>query len=192
LEQFGKARDALEKAVQAAPGEKNAWYGLAKACSRLGNQARAKECMERFRALSAEDQKTHTGRLRAQDDLAEMRRLAAEAHHQAAKVYLQYGQVAKAEGLWRRAALLDPMYIECRMALAAVYERTNRQSAALEVCRDLCKAHPDRADLWLYVGVLSAHLGRMTDARTAVEKAVQLDPKNPQYHEVLQSLHKAG
>ncbi|MGO8747003.1 MAG: tetratricopeptide repeat protein [Thermoguttaceae bacterium] len=192
LEQFAKARDALEKVVQAAPSEKNAWYGLAKACARLGNQARAKECMERFRTLSAEDQKKNTGRIRAQDDMAEMRRLATNAQHEAAKIYFKYGQVAKAEELWRRAALLDPMHIESRMALASVYARTNRPLEALKIYQDLCEAHPDRADLWLYVGVLSAHLGRMTDAQTAVEKAVQLDPKNPKYHEVLQSLRKAG
>jgi tetratricopeptide (TPR) repeat protein len=192
LEEHAKARDALEQVVAGAPDAKNAWYALGKASAALGDHARAKECMARFRALTAEDQKKNTGRIRALDDLAEMRRIAAEAHHEAGKVHLKCGEADAAERLWRRAAAADPKHVECRMALAALYERTDRPAKALRIGAEICRMRPERPESWFYVGLLNARLGRVDDAREALEKAVERDPKNPKYREVYEAVRKAG
>jgi tetratricopeptide (TPR) repeat protein len=190
LQQYEKARAALEQIVAIAPNEKNAWYGLARACARLGDQARAAESMARFKTLSAETQKKETGRIKAQDDLAEMRRIATDAHHEAAKLYLKHGRPEKAEQMWRRAAALGPKHAESRLALALFCERTNRQEEALRLCREVCDLHPSRADYWFYAAILNARLGRAGDARAAAEKALQLDPQNPKYREAYEAILK--
>lgn len=191
-EDYAKARETLEKVVAADPGVKNAWYALGKACARLGEQARAKECMERFRVLNSEDHQQNANRIRGTDDLAEMRRIATDAHHESAKVYLKHGRAEKAEELWRRAAVLDRKHVECRLALASLYERASRPDKALRWCQEICEARPERADGWFYLGALSARLGRFDDARSALDKAVDLDPRNPKYREVREAVRKAG
>jgi tetratricopeptide (TPR) repeat protein len=183
LEEYEKAKTALESVAAMAPQEKSAHYGLARAYQGLGDKAKAKEHLEAFRRLSAEDLRVSADRIKSQDEMAAIRRLAVLIHVEAGKIYLKQGEAGKAESEWRRAAALDPRDTEGRMALASLYERSNRLEKALETCEQIRDIEPEKAASWFYVGMLNARLNRRGPARDAVAKAVALDPENAMYRQ---------
>lgn len=192
VHEYRKAEWAFETAIQVAPTDKRAHYGLARACARLGQKEKARQHMETFKRLAKDQLSDRTGQVRAFDDLVSTRELVARAHLGAGRAYLKHGNIAKAERIWRKAAVLDPKNIECRTALASLYEQNNREREALQVCEQLRKIDPQNADYWLNVGLLSARLDRLDAALAAVEQAIRLDPGNPRYREAYELIKKGN
>jgi tetratricopeptide (TPR) repeat protein len=125
------------------------------------------------------------------DDIAKGREVAVLIHNEIAKVYLGHGNSQKAEEAWLKASAIDPMGVQSRIELAALYERTDRNRAALRVCEQLCSIEPRNAAYWSNVGVLNARLGRYDAALAAVGEAMKLDPANPEYRHAQELIRSA-
>jgi tetratricopeptide (TPR) repeat protein len=191
LDEPENARRAFTAAVQAAPQDSQAHFGLGNAYARLGQSAKARAEMEQFRKLSAEGRTAAGERVRNSGNPALVRDIAVRAHVEAADFYQAHGNPERAEELWRRAAALDPHNVECRVRLADLYERGGRDGEALRFCEQLKQIQPGCGDHWLNVGLLSARLGRTAAGLAAVEKAVQLDPQNRKYREAYDAIRRA-
>lgn len=185
-----KAKQNFETAVELAPDYPSGHYGLAMTCAELGLKDEAKKHLEAFRRLEAADRQSRTRAETQADDELSVRRTLAQACTDAGRVWARHHQEEEAEVLWRKAAALDAEQIACREDLAAFYEQNDREEESLLVCQELLKIAPANADYALNVGLLSARLNRLADARAAVQRAIELDPRNPRYHEVYRMIEK--
>ena len=130
LRQYEKARQSFEAALAIEPDHRNACYGLATAWARLGQKDEFKECMEKFKKLDARHLKSRMEGARAFEDLAAMRRGAAQTHTNAGRVYFAHGDLGKAIEHWQRAAALDPGNAACRRELARLHQATDQAGEA--------------------------------------------------------------
>jgi len=130
LKQYEKAKQSFQTALEIEPGHRNACYGLATTYARLGQREKFKQCMEEFKKLDARNLKSRMEGARAFEDLASVRRGAAQTHTNAGRVYLAHGDPAKAIKHWQRAATLDPANTACRGELARLYEMSRQAGEA--------------------------------------------------------------
>lgn len=192
LKQYEKAKKSFETAVRIAPEYPSAHYGLAMACARLGQKDQAGKHREEFRRLEAEDREGRTRADTTVDDQLSVRQRLAQAYTDAGRAYARRGNGREAEEPWRRAAALDAENTACREELAGFYERSHREQESLFVCRELVEIDPNNADYSLNVGLLSARLGQFAAACSAVERAMELDPRDPRYREAYELINREG
>lgn len=64
-----------------------------------------------------------------------------------------------------------------------------RWQDALTLLEPLAEREPDDADVWNLTGYASRKLGRLERARTAYDRALELDPKHRRAHAYLGELH---
>ncbi len=143
LEQYDAARRVLETAIEQVPEERQVHFGLAKAYERLGQPDKAQRHRDKVQQLAAVHREAGKGRVRAAGPPTAVHKDTVRAHLDAAGVYSRYGNLKEAESLWRKAAALDPKDIECRQALAALYDRSARTTEAVRIreqLRDLAPA----------------------------------------------------
>jgi tetratricopeptide (TPR) repeat protein len=108
LEAWDKAQRALQTAVRIMPDCPEAWFGMGTACARLGEQDRAAEALEKYRALKSDAQTAERNQRKVSGELPAVRRLSAEIFAQAGEAYARNGDASEAERLWSMAAVLDP------------------------------------------------------------------------------------
>lgn len=190
LKEYQRAKESYQAAVQIQPGYTNAYYGLARACERLGQKDQSATYMEKFTKLKAENRRVERDRRSAYDDLSLVRQSAAQTHTEAGQVYYGHGDVQKAQQLWQRAARLDPKNTACRMQLVKVYTQAGRDQEALRICEELRQIEPENATTYLNIGVLSARLNRLDAALSAIGRAIELDPDNPQFQQARQLIQE--
>ncbi len=118
------------------------------------------------------------------DGVAATRQIALQTHLDAGRCYHQHGQVEKAVEMLRKAAALGPQDIQSRTELFAICMKTGRDREALEVCRQLSRIEPERGDHWLNLALLRARLDDLEGAKSALKRALEIDPGNAQYREV--------
>ena len=124
------------------------------------------------------------------DGAATARQIALKTHLDAGRCYREHGQVEKAVEMLRKAAALGPQDVQSRTELVAIYVRTGRDREALEVCRQLSRLEPQRGDHWLKLALLRVRLDDPQGAKSAVKRALEIDPGNAQYREVERLLEK--
>jgi len=81
------------------------------------------------------------------------------------------------DALARYEALLrdHPGNVQARNRRAVVLASSDRQQEALEELQDLVATAPEAAEPWLNLGTLLAQLGRLDEARTTLETALEKD-----------------
>jgi len=126
------------------------------------------------------------------DGVAATRQVAFETHLGAGRCYRQHGQVEKAVEMLRKAAILAPQDVRSRTELLAIHVRAGHDREALEVCRQLSRIEPDRGDHWLKLALLRVRLDDLEGAKSALERALELDPDNAQYRELERVLEEEG
>ena len=191
LGQYENARMVFEKAVEIDPNNGEAHYGLGTTWARLGDAEKARQAMTTFQGLAAQRRGQSVARVTGFDDMVKGREVAVLIHNKAGKAYSGLGNLKKAEEAWLKASVLDPKDVQSRKELAALYERTDRNGAALRVCEELRDIDPRSADYWLNVGVLNGRLARYDAALAAVEQAIQLDPNDPKYRRAYELIRSA-
>jgi tetratricopeptide (TPR) repeat protein len=191
--EYDKAKEKYEKAIVLQPNLTNAYYGLFTVCTRLKQDAKAKEYMTVFKKLKAEDtaeeKKDLTDRTDALGDLAATRKNVAETYMEAERIYRARGNMAKAEQLLKRAATLDPTNTLCLMKLASVYRKSNRIPDALQMYERMSKIEPKNPTGYLNIGVVSVQLKRFDEAEEAFRKAIRLAPENSGAYRELAQLY---
>ena len=94
-----------------------------------------------------------------------------------ASAQMRAGHPDAALDAWIRAADLDPTNPSLRnSALAYLIER-GRVEDAYRLTSLWTAAAPGDADLWVNHGILAQHVGNNADARSAWERALQIDPQ---------------
>ncbi len=191
LKEYDRAKQVFEVAIGADPSQKQAYYGLATAHSRLGETEEYEHCMEKFKTLATNVLRDHGQRIRAFDDLVEARKMLTSVYTASGIVYAEQTLPDKAEEMWRRAAVLDPQGVECREKLLQLYDGSKRTEEAVRVCEELCRIEPENADHWLDLALLNSQLARWDAAIEAIEKAIELAPENTNYRKTYDLIQKA-
>lgn len=95
-----------------------------------------------------------------------------------------------AEDAYRRAVELAPQRPEAYTSLAQLYLQSNRKlSQASELAKTAVELQPTASHYFL-LGVTCQRNGNLGDASQAIEKAMKLDPRNPQYRQAYLSIHE--
>ena len=191
LGQFDKAREHYLRAVTLKPDYTRAYYGLSMACARLGEDSQARGYMEEFRKLKARDRDKAVDGKRKYNDLAAVAQLVALAYTQAGMLHRSAGNPTKAEQHWTKAAELDPKNPICRDMLVSLYLRSRKYADALPVCRQLVTMYPKNARHHAKLGAVHAQLNQLDAALADLERAIELDPDNPQYRDLYQRIRLA-
>lgn len=182
-QEFEKARQDFEKALELLPSDSMSHHGLSHAFARLHQPDSAKQHAEQFNALRAKEKGKETvvldERRKEVDQRVWASRVAAKTYTDAALPYLASGNSEKAEQYWRRAASLDPKNAVCRQHLVESCMKRQQGNEALEFCEQLRAIDPDNAIYQLNTGVLLAQLQQFDQAEETLRKAIQLAPNHP-------------
>jgi len=176
--EFQKAHDAYRAALAINSQVPKAQFGLATALMRLGRVAESHQAMERYKKLRDKKVEIRSNLRSRFDDLEAMCADFATRFTYAARVYLAHANVAQAERLCRRAAILDPENTECRVLLASLYQQTGRGEKALEMCRRLTQIDPRNWSYHLNLGIMCSNLGRFDEAEKAFREVIRLAPQS--------------
>lgn len=190
--EYAKARDAFSAVLGLQPNSPRAQFGLTTALARLGQGDESKKAMERFKQLEAEKTEVRTEVRARFDDLREMCTRVAVHYTHAGRVYLAHGLLTEAERLCRRAAVLDSDNTDCRIQLAALYQRNNRPEESLEMCRQLTRIAPENSIYQLNLGVMYANLGHSDAAEETLKEVIRLAPGHSEGHASLARLYLHG
>lgn len=121
----GRADDAeiaFRGAIERSPAYTGAWYGLATAAGRAGHEPQAEEARAEFRRLKSRDAEAAAAGL-GRDEAARMRQLLAGWYASAGRIAALAGDLAEAEGLWRRGEAIQPGHPEIRRSLVELDRR---------------------------------------------------------------------
>jgi len=189
LKQYDKARASFEAAVRLNPDFTEAYYGLSRACTQLGETDKAAEYWEKFSALKARSDDAEREKRARFAPLQVTRKSVAQTHTDVGRVYALLGRPAEAEQLWLRATALDPENTLCRLNLAVFYQRTGKDSEALRFYEEVAKIDPSDALVHLNLGRISLRLKQPDRAERAFAEVVRLAPNQPEGHSALAQLY---
>lgn len=190
LEQYPRAQAVFQVLAEAAPNDSRGHYGLARVYAKLGEKEKSRQALEVFRKLAARNQQGLIDSAREESDVANLRNVFAQTLSESGQVYADRGDVAKAEEMWQKAAHVVPGAVECRRRLLALYDAQQRDAEALAVCRELCRLEPNCADHWLNAALLAGRLQQLGEARSAIGRAMEIEPGNRRFQLVARLLAK--
>src|SRR5690348_1195902 len=81
--------------------------------------------------------------------------------------------------------LLDPRQL---INAAVAHHQAGRLDDAERIYRRVIDEHPDQADAWHLLGLLTAQRGNREGARQLIRRAIELDPSADLYHVNLGSI----
>ena len=177
LEQYDKAKQNFETAVRISSDYSSPYYGLAKACTALGQTEASNRHLAKFKELKARDEQSHRDLLKTESDLPRVQQKTAKILTLAGKVYLANGDGETAEVLLLRALELDPSEPESPQVLAWLYELQGRADRALKTLEQGCQANPQDVGVHLRLGAFHARRGRFDAAEKAIENAIRILPQ---------------
>jgi len=171
------AISAYARAIQEVPDDPDAHNSLGLALLQARRYEDALKVYTRAHQLSPDDPLPLE---KSADVLERLGRLkeAAQQYISVADVYLGQRDLEKAIGNWERATRLTPGLMQIHMRLAQSYERTGQRKGAVR--EYLTLAFNFRAN------------GDTPKALQAVERALRLDPMNPQALNTKQALESGG
>ena len=149
-----RASDVLEQYIKAQPGDGQALTLLAGAQMAQGRNAKATALMQQ--ALAAKD--------------------APEFHTALGLSLVGGGQVGDGTAQLE-AAFKDPSQVQAGVALVGLYLRDGQAAKAAAVVDRLLKQQPANPAYFNMAGMAQAQLGNMAAAKTAFERALELDAK---------------
>jgi tetratricopeptide (TPR) repeat protein len=173
---YEEARKSFEKAIELQPDHTHAHYGLFTACSRLGQREKAKEHMDTFRRLKAQDMTT----IRDRDAIMEVeayRQRLIRSYIQAEELYGAKRNLQKAEQCLKKALEVDPQNTLCLERLGALFYVTKRLPAALGQFEKVTQLDPNNMACHVNIGSISVRLRQFDKAEKAFEKVIELAPK---------------
>jgi len=169
----------LEKACQLDPKLSGAFYALSQAKSRLGATEAARESMNIFRQLKQSEKAELDARNTGYDDEKFMRVLAAGFQTEVAEYFLRKGQTALAEAHLRQAVRIEPQEPRGHEVLAALLVQTGRLPEARGMYEALVRLKPTQAAYRLNLGTTLLQLKDYPAAVEQLNRALELDPKQP-------------
>jgi predicted CXXCH cytochrome family protein len=96
-------------------------------------------------------------------------------------LYLNAGDLEKAEASYREAIEIEPALVAPYINLADLYRRMDRDDEGEIVLRNALEKYPDLAPVNYALGLLKVRQKEPQEALAYLEKAATLDPADPQY-----------
>jgi len=112
----------------------------------------------------------------------------AEAHTRLGHNFVVQGKFAEAASHLSAAVAAKPDFAQAHYELAVLCLATNDLSAAYRELQTVLLLDPDNSQAYGNLGYIASRQGRMTEARAALEKALQLDPEDATVREFLEHL----
>jgi tetratricopeptide (TPR) repeat protein len=189
LGEFEKAKASYMKAVALNSDLTEAYYGLSRVLNRLGEREQADKYFQTFSVLR--ERADERGRqVRANyDTMAITQKSVAQTHTDAGRVYVKAGRLREAEGLWLKAAELDPKNSLCRLQLAVIYQQTGKHREALKYYEEIATADPNDPLVQLNMGRVWMKLNDTERAEQAFAQAIRLARDQPEGHSSLAELY---
>ncbi len=178
----GNAKDAvgpLQKACQLDPTSINSFYVLYQAQTQVRDTIAAAEAMKTFQRLKEGENKDLIAQDKSYNDQKETRDNIAEFHIDAAELFLAQGKDNLAEAQLKQAIHVAPDYDKASQMLAAVYLKTGVLSSAREVYENLARSQPTQPMNFVRLGAILVKLKDYPAAIVAFNKALEIDPKQP-------------
>jgi eukaryotic-like serine/threonine-protein kinase len=104
-----------------------------------------------------------------------------EAHQAIARHYETLGRVKGAEESYKRAVLLDPDSMFIRNSFANFLFRQSRYADAVREWQTVIRVAPDNAEAYVNLGSALSELGKIAEAITMFQRAVELKPNYMAY-----------
>lgn len=158
LGDLGAAETAFREVLSVFPRQSAAMLGLAEVAFKRQQVDAAGEWIGK--ALEADPQDPH-------------------AYASSGRFWALKGQVAKAQGAFRRAADLDPQAFRPRMDLADLLLSTGNPKDALKYYLEAVSLQPAHAGARYGLGMAHLQLGRLSEAKSELERCTQIEPRNP-------------
>jgi tetratricopeptide (TPR) repeat protein len=185
LQHYDLATKSYAKALELDDESPDAHYGVGTALQKLGEEAQAREHLDRFRQLqSALEQLVRDQRADLTDE-SRLKLRTATTYLTAARVYALHAQLEEAEAHWQRSAELNPQNRESRESLADLYSRQGRAEQALALRRELCDLEPGNPARWLTYGKLAYQHRRLDEAAGAFRYLIEQAPQQPDGYALL-------
>ncbi|MFQ5759714.1 MAG: tetratricopeptide repeat protein, partial [Acidiferrobacterales bacterium] len=90
----------------------------------------------------------------------------------------------EAEAAYKKAIDIDPNFVPAYVNLADLYRAQNKDAEAKKLLLEAIKIQPDNGSLRHAYGLLLVRQKRLTDAISALKKAIDLAPNNTRYRYV--------
>lgn len=177
LQKFAEATRDFEIVVALEPASAEAYDGLAAACDRLGEEAKAKRYRKKQEVLKAKHAVFLDPTTDDANDGLLLRRRIAEIRTLAGTAQLAHGDSGQAEANFRAAAALDPNNPDCRQSLAALCEQQGRLQESLDAVRQLRELAPNDPLVLYSLGDLERRLGDFDAAEEAMANVCRLAPR---------------
>lgn len=168
LGQFGRAREAFERALAVNPRYTEAALNLAVTCNDMGRYQEAQDAFERARAAAGPGAD-----------------LDPFAKGKIANMYVAIGDTFATMGLplqaaeeYERALKLCPHYPDVRVKRASALRDAGRHEEGLAELTDALATAPEFHTARVQLGVTLYSAGRHDEARAAWQDVLRRDPKN--------------
>jgi predicted O-linked N-acetylglucosamine transferase (SPINDLY family) len=153
--QLREAEIAFRSALQAAPGDAQAWMGLGLVAHKIGRFADALDCFDRA--------------LQTNTDFA-------AAHVNRGNTLTALGRFDEACAAFKRALALQPSLTSARINLASALHALGQLDAAVAELEQARAAMPESVDILNNLGNLYKDQGRVEEALAVYEQALAVDP----------------
>lgn len=79
--------------------------------------------------------------------------------------------------------------VEAAIGLALTHRERGDLGKGIEVLQEACKAHAERADVWMLLGIFLKQAGHLQEAEGCLKKSARLDPAQPDVQNNLGNLY---
>ncbi|MBI4682181.1 MAG: tetratricopeptide repeat protein [Nitrospirae bacterium] len=102
--------------------------------------------------------------------------------------YFESSKFNQAIELYKKVLELDPRDIDTYNDLGLAYQYVNRPDLAVDILQKGVKAGPSNQRIWLSLGFVNMSAGNNAEAKTALKKAVELNPQTDIGQEAMRML----
>jgi tetratricopeptide (TPR) repeat protein len=206
LHEYPEAKTHLEKAIELGVPGPEVHFELAKALRGLGDSTGANEEVKKYQEIK----KAQDAQLEAADEIAQADgELGAGKAKEAVEHYRegvraqpsnadyrykfaialhQAGEEDAVREQLEQAVKLDPKLAGAQNALGYLLSQSGDAQGAITHFRAAVDAAPNWVDAWINLAAKLAEAGQLGEARTAVSRALAIDPANTQAHELSDQL----
>ncbi|MBI4325083.1 MAG: tetratricopeptide repeat protein [Chloroflexi bacterium] len=179
----GQAKPAavhLAKACEIDPDSANAFYALAQAQLMLDDHDAAQSTLKTFQQLKRKEKQALDAENAARDNEQQMRAITAGFHTDLAAFYQKQRRWLLAETHLRQAVRVAPQEPAGYEMLAGFYIQRGQLTEARTACERLVRLRPEHAAYRINLGTLLLQLNDAPAAVRELNRALQLDPNQPE------------
>ncbi len=183
---FEAAAQELRRAVEADPGHQSAQYKLGQALIRMGREQEAQAYLNKADSLQQINEKISQLRTLAEQNPDDPRRWLSLG-----QALRDVGRFQEAMEAYRVVLSMQPQNRSLHMILGNLSLRAGQPRQAIQRYQSILRRDSTFTDAWVNLGVVYATSGQKQRARTAWQRALQLDPENQRVKAYLARLQRS-